>query len=187
MILKAVGSVADGFEFHGPSDSQLAWRNVAMRGFSGSLVSVLLAAATFACASASGSSSTASPAGSTQSTSDFITTTEIESAAFRDAYDVVQRLRPTWFTKARAAGSSGSIGGTQVGGGNMAVQSSNSVGLVVYLDNTRMGGPQTLRDISASSIKSLQYLDAAAATARLPGLGSSIVSGAIVATSRAGH
>jgi hypothetical protein len=57
----------------------------------------------------------------------------------------------------------------------------------VYLDNARMGGPEALRDMSASSIQSLQYMDAATATAKLPGIGSSIVSGAIVATSRSGH
>jgi hypothetical protein len=121
---------------------------------------------------------------------DFIATAEIDAGTFRDAYDIVQRLRPNWFTKARAS-SGGGLSGTQVSGsagGMSGVQSSSSsAGLVVYLDNARMGGPEALRDMSASSIQSLQYMDAATATAKLPGIGSSIVSGAIVATSRSGH
>jgi hypothetical protein len=64
---------------------------------------------------------------------------------------------------------------------------SSGGGLVVYLDNTRMGGPEALRDLPATSVSSLQYMDAATATAKLPGIGSSIVTGAIVATSRTGH
>jgi hypothetical protein len=126
----------------------------------------------------------------TKTNADLITTAEIDGGTFRDAYDIVQRLRPNWFTKARAS-SGGSLGGTQVsgsGGGMSGVQpSGGNATLVVYLDNARMGGPESLRDMSASSIRSIQYMDAATATAKLPGIGSSIVSGAIVATSRTGH
>ena len=68
---------------------------------------------------------------------DFITTAEIDAATFRDAYDIVQRLRPNWFTKARAS-SGGGLSGTQVSGSS-AVQSGGNVGLVVYLDNAKMG------------------------------------------------
>jgi hypothetical protein len=128
----------------------------------------------------------ASGGGSTAKTNaDLITTAEIDAATFRDAYDIVQRLRPNWFTKARAS-SAGGLSGTQVSGSS-AVQSGGNVGLVVYLDNAKMGGTESLRDMSASSIATLQYMDAATATAKLPGIGSSIVSGAIVATSRTGH
>ncbi|MFL5499614.1 MAG: hypothetical protein ACJ79Q_00100 [Gemmatimonadaceae bacterium] len=126
----------------------------------------------------------------TKTNPEFITTAEIDAATFRDAYEIVQRLRPSWFTKARAS-SGGSLTGTQVSGssgGMSGVQSGGSGGtLVVYLDNTRMGGPEALRDISASAITSLQYMDAATATAKLPGIGSTVISGAIVATSRVGH
>jgi len=135
-----------------------------------------------------GGSSTA--AAKNKANPELITTAEIEAANFRDAYEIVQRLRPNWFTKARAS-SSGSLSGTQVsgsGGSMSGVQSGSGGGtLVVYLDNTRMGGTDALRDMSASAIASLQYMDAATATAKLPGIGSTVVSGAIVATSRVGH
>jgi hypothetical protein len=145
-------------------------------------------AAVVACASTGGT--TGSPGAKAKSNPDVITTAEIDAGNFRDAYDVVQRLRPTWFTKARAS-TSGSLSGTQVagsGGGMWGVQpTSSGGGLVVYLDNTRMGGPEALRDLPATSISSLQYMDAATATAKLPGLGSSIITGAIVASARSGR
>jgi hypothetical protein len=133
---------------------------------------------------ATGAGSAAAPGSSAKTNPNLITTTEIEAGTFRDAYDVVQRLRPTWFTKANSSG--GTLRGTQVGGGG-GTQTLSRNDLVVYLDNTRMGGVTALRDISASSIRSLEYMDAALATARLPGLGSSVIAGAIVATSRTGH
>jgi hypothetical protein len=157
-----------------------------MRYLNAALVcgSVLL----LACATAGANG--AGGAAKTKTNSELITTAEIDAGTFRDAYDIVQRLRPNWFTKARAS-SGGGLSGTQVSGsgsGMTGVQSAGSgVGLVVYLDNARMGGTETLRDMSASSISSLQYMDAATATAKLPGIGSSIVSGAIVVTSRTGH
>lgn len=159
-----------------------------MRRLPAMLSSCLMIAAVAACASTGG---TAGSSGSkVKANPDVITTAEIDAGNFRDAYDVVQRLRPTWFTKARAS-TSGTLSGTQVagsGGGMSGVQpNSSGGGLVVYLDNTRMGGPEALRDLPATSISSLQYMDAATATAKLPGLGSSIITGAIVASARSGR
>lgn len=110
---------------------------------------------------------------------DLITASEFESQSFRDAYDIVQRLRPTWFT--RKSGSSTAR--------RMGVSVSNSAigaGLVVYLDNSQLGGVDALRQLSTSAIESLQFMDAATATATLPGLGSSVISGAIVVRTRRG-
>jgi hypothetical protein len=157
-----------------------------MRRIRWSLVSCLLIAVAVACATTGGSnsSSSAPSAGSKKSSSDYITSAEIESGTYRDAYDIVQQLRPAWLNKAQ---SPGGLSGMSVSGGTGVQSSGNAAGLVVYLDNTRMGGPASLRDISAPSIRSLQYMDGATATAKLPGLGSSIVAGAIVVTSRSGR
>jgi hypothetical protein len=159
-----------------------------MRRLPAMLSSCLMIAAVVACASTGGTAGSSSA--KVKSNPDVITTAEIDAGNFRDAYDVVQRLRPTWLTKARAS-SSGSLSGTQVSGsagGMSGVQpASGGGGLVVYLDNTRMGGPEALRDMPASSVSSLQYMDAATATAKLPGLGSSIITGAIVASARSGR
>jgi hypothetical protein len=159
-----------------------------MRRLPAMLSSCLMFAAVVACASGGGAPGSSSA--KVKTNPDVITTAEIDAGGFRDAYDVVQRLRPTWFTKARAS-TSGSLSGTQVAGsagGMSGVQPlSAGGGLVVYLDNTRMGGTEALRDMPATSIGSLQYMDAATATARLPGIGSSIITGAIVATARSGR
>lgn len=157
------------------------------------IISVVVVGVSFACATTAtsgvpGTNATVSTEKG-KSNSDVITTAEIDAGTYRDAYDIVQRLRPNWFTKAKAA-TTGSMGGMQVSGGSggmTAVQSgSSSGGLVVYLDNHRLGGPEALRDLTPATIKSLQYMDAATATARLSGLGSTVVTGAIVATSRTG-
>src|SRR5712675_1050420 len=133
-----------------------------MRRLPAMLSSCLIIAAVVACASTGGAA--VSSGAKVKTNPDVITSAEIDAGAFRDAYDVVQRLRPTWFTKARAS-SSGSLSGTQVSsgsGGMGGVQpSSSGGGLVVYLDNTRLGGPEALRELPASSIASLQYMDAA--------------------------
>ena len=139
-----------------------------MRGLLRLSIALTFIGVTLGCAS---SGSTPKAAATPKVNPDLISTAEIDSQTFRDAYDVVQRLRPTWFTRksggsaARRLGTSGS-------------------GLVVYLDNTRMGGIEALRQLNTAGIGSLQFMDAAIATATLPGLGSSVISGAIVARAR---
>jgi hypothetical protein len=108
-----------------------------------------------------------------------ITLAEIDSEPFRDVYDIVQRLRPSWYTQ-KSGGASAR---------RMGASSSNSAigaGLVVYLDNSMLGGVDALHQLSPNAIESLRFLDAAAATAMLPGIGTRVISGAIVAHSRRG-
>lgn len=104
---------------------------------------------------------------------------EVSAQNFRNAYEAVERLRPEWLRKRDAT--------TRMGmtvRGSTGVQTDAGSGLVAYLDNTRLGSVEALRDITAAGIGSIQYMDAAKATARLPGLGSSSISGAIVVHSR---
>jgi hypothetical protein len=114
-----------------------------------------------------------------------ITSAEFDSLSLRNAYDIVQRLRPTWFTKASQAGSS--TLGVSVSPSGGGAQTAGGVGIVVYMDNTRMGGLTALQDISSASIGSIEFMDASSAQARLPNLRSDVISGAIVAHSRVGR
>ena len=143
------------------------------------LVSLLTLGGALACASA-GSNASGSNA---KVKENMIATAEFSGQNFRNAYEVVQRLRPSWLTnKANAP--------TRMGmtvSGRAGVQGDAGSGLVVFLDNTRMGGPDALRDITSDGIGSIEYMDASMATAKLPGLGSSSVSGAIVVHSRTGN
>ena len=144
------------------------------------LISLSIGAAGVACASA-GANATGSK---TKADANVITSAELSGQNFRNAYEAVQRLRPNWFTK-KDQNAPTRMGMTVSAGS--AVQGDAGSGLVVYLDNGRMGGPDALRDITIDGIGSIEYMDASTATAKLPGLGSSSVTGAIVVRSRIGN
>ena len=155
-----------------------------MKGLSTILSFAILAVTATACASANTSGSTAA---TTKTNPDLITTAEIDGTAnARDAYDLIQRLRPTWFTKTRS-------GRVSISGSTASpYQSDQSLnqtagGLAVYLDNSRIGDINALRDVTASSISTIRFLDAPTATATLQGLPQGVIAGAIVITSRVGH
>lgn len=90
-----------------------------------------------------------------------LTQEQIASIEASDLYEVVQRLRPLWL-RSRARRFDGT----------------NPV--VVYRDNVRLGSVAQLRDLSPDLAEWLSYLDASTASASLPGLGSTLVEGAIV-------
>lgn len=140
-----------------------------MRGFLKTLALLAVLGATLGCSASSGA--TPKTSAKPKVDPDLISTAEIDSQSFRDAYDVVQRLRPAWFTR-------------KTGGSSARRMGTSGSGLVVYLDNARMGGVDALRQLNTSAIESLRFMDAAIATATLPGLGSSVIAGAIVARSR---
>lgn len=84
----------------------------------------------------------------TRRSSDYITTEEIRRSTASNAFDLVQSLRPGWL---RMRG----------------LQSLHNEGeILVYFDQVRLGGLQSLRSISVNSIGSLQFIDAASATQR---------------------
>ena len=147
-----------------------------MRVFVRMLVAVVFVCGSLGCSSAS--------SGAAKSTTpkvdpDVISIGEIDSQPFRDAYDIVQLLRPSWFSRKSGSASTRRMG----------VSTSSSAigaGLLVYIDNSRMGGVDALRQIRPNSIESLTFMDAATATAKLPGIGMSVITGAIVARSRRG-
>ncbi len=96
-----------------------------------------------------------------------ITTEEIRSVSARDAYELVQRLRPDWLRPplGRSARFDTVIG--------------------VYYDSSRLGDVQSLRSIEAAGITSIRFLDAAQARG-LPGQGTQHMAGAIVVSTRDG-
>jgi hypothetical protein len=148
-----------------------------MKVFARTLSAIVIASGTLSCSSAS--SGAAKSSAGPKVDPDVISIAEIDSQQWRDAYDIVQVLRPTWFS--RKSGSATTR--------RMGVSTSNSgigAGLLVYIDNARMGGVDALRQIRPNAIESLTFMDAATATAKLPAVGTSVISGAIVARSRRG-
>ena len=76
-----------------------------------------------------------------------ITQEQITSNAYRTAYEAVEALRPAWLIT-RPDGLSA----------QREIQ--------VYLDNSRLGGVETLRPIAASQVAQIRYIDAATAINR---------------------
>lgn len=90
-----------------------------------------------------------------------ITRGQIVELEVTTAYEAIERLRPRWL---RAPLQRSHNRPTQV---------------VVLVDNLQLDGIASLRDVDASNIASIRWLDSAQA-GQLPGLGSRHVEGAIV-------
>ena len=76
-----------------------------------------------------------------------ITLEQIQERGFRNAYEAVEALRATWL-KERPDG--------------LTTQRE----IQAYLDNSRLGGVQMLRQIATAQIASIRYIDAATAINR---------------------
>ncbi len=81
---------------------------------------------------------------------DLILMDEIQRASAGNAFDLVQTLRPNWLHMRGEHSISDGSQGIDV--------------LIVYLDNARLGGAQTLRQIPVQTLTSIQFFDAKAAT-----------------------
>lgn len=86
--------------------------------------------------------------GATGYNSNVITADEIEQSGAENVLVLVKSLRPNWLR---------SRGATSV----MAEGA-----LVAYLDGTRLGGPEMLREVTTEGIASVRFYDAASATVR---------------------
>jgi hypothetical protein len=76
-----------------------------------------------------------------------ITREQIQQNGYRTAYDAVEALRPTWLIS-RPDG--------------LTVQRE----VLAYLDNSRLGGIETLRQVSAAQILRITWIDGATAVNR---------------------
>lgn len=77
---------------------------------------------------------------------------ELKKASYTNAFDAVSQLRPNWLASARQRSST-----EREAAGAAGV-------LVVYVDGTRLGGLETLRQIPLSELAEIQYYDAREAT-----------------------
>jgi len=100
---------------------------------------------TTACARRAGTASTEAPRPRT----DLITRADIERTTFTNAYDLVSALRPRWLQSRGPDTLLGQPGEVQV-----------------HLNEVRLGGVQTLHDVSTIDIAYIQFFDANDATWR---------------------
>ena len=123
------------------------------------VVAAAVALGATACASSSSSSAPAaasSASGGVKPSATFITAEEIERVHVQNGYEAVQKLRPALLRQRQVASANGQGGvskdappitGTNVSAGD----------LIVYVDGTRIGAVDQLREISASSIATMRY------------------------------
>jgi len=98
---------------------------------------------------------------------DEIALAEIRRSQARSALELVQELRPLWLQK-RGIQNPGETGRASSNGRDLTVIPGTG-GIMVYLDNARVGEVDALREIPVSSLSGARYLDAAAATQRFGG------------------
>ena len=134
-----------------------------MRRFA--IPALAVAAVLTACASGTSSSSP-------RANSNVITRAEIAEAGSIDAHRLIQNLRRSWLQ---------TRGPTRFRSGSDDSFDSQQPDIVVYLDGTRLGGPDELRNLSSDNIERIEFLNAARANARF---GTGHVNGAILVTSR---
>ncbi|HSJ32433.1 MAG TPA: hypothetical protein VK933_13415 [Longimicrobiales bacterium] len=121
------------------------------------LLAVLLTAA--GCASSGGTSA--------RRDSRVLMPEEIATVPVNNLYEAIDRLRPRWLEMRDVRSL-----GTGVGQ------------IVVFLNNSYVGGPETLRQFQAHQVVRIRYLDAAQASATLTGYDTSrhVVAGIVLET-----
>ena len=102
-------------------------------------------------------------ASATRTNTSVIDREEISDANVENVYDLVRARRPAWLRTR----------------GNQTLQ--NDIGIVVYLDQARVGGVESMRQIHPQDVASVTFLDAAAANFRF---GQGHLHGAIVVSMR---
>jgi hypothetical protein len=112
-----------------------------MRLFACALLVGLLVASQGGCAGRNATTSSRSPR-------NIITKAQITEHGFINAYDAVESLRSTWL---RARGPDSLNRPTEV---------------LVYIDDNRLGGVLTLKQVAASQILEIRFVDGLSATAR---------------------
>ena len=124
------------------------------------LIAALVVAAVPGCASSTAGSG-ASQQSSRRGSPDRITQEELATIDVQNALQAVQRLRPSFLQNRGGASSSISQGPQDV---------------VVYVDQTKMGGPQALSQIPITDVKEIQHLSGTDATQRYgTGHGSGVI------------
>jgi hypothetical protein len=96
-----------------------------------------------------------------------LTRADLEASNASNAYEAIERLRPRWLVP-------------RVRSANMPVE------VVVYFNNSAVGGVAALRQFSLDGIVEIRYLDPAEAQNRLPAGGMSLNGGAIQIRTTAG-
>lgn len=102
-----------------------------------------------ACASGGGGTAR-EPGTSARRDANVITAEEIATITAQTLYDAVRNLRPQWMMRSRPT----------------AMLQQNQGELIVYLDRTRFGNMESLRQINPGSVQAVRYYSPSAAEGR---------------------
>jgi hypothetical protein len=127
------------------------------------IAAALMLTACFSLSCSSGRSATQGPSLGNQNE---LTLEQIRASDARDALEAVERLRPLWL-RTRSPSS---------------VNAPNTI--LVYLNDTRLGGIAALRGYPLEGITGMTYLSASEAANKLSRVGTAVVDGAIVLSTR---
>lgn len=117
-----------------------------MRNFVRRILGTAVVLGLTACASSgTGSSGASGP----RSSRDILTTEQIQSTKYNNLYDVVQALRSNWMNDR----------------GQDSLMGPSSV-VLVYYDDTKLGGVDQLKTISPNEVSYIQHYDGVAAAGR---------------------
>lgn len=83
-----------------------------------------------------------------------LTEADIAGTTQSNVYDLVQALRPRWLQV------------TSVG-----IQGRQAYTITVFMDDTKLGEPETLRTLSVGGIRAIRYYDASASQQKFPNRG----------------
>jgi hypothetical protein len=127
-----------------------------MRALHAAVIASALCSA-LGCASSGGSAaSTGGSAAQLRGNSNVITSEEITAGAGSTAYEVIQRLRPNYLR------TRGAVRGAPTASGNNL----EPIDIVVYVNESRVGGSDQLRQISVHDIREIRYFSANEATTK---------------------
>jgi hypothetical protein len=112
-------------------------------------VALALLALAVGCASSGASAGKQNP--------NVITTEEIGQSTASTAYELIQRLRPNYLR------TRGAVHGSPTASGENRLE---TVDLVVYLNENRLGGTDQLRQMPISEIREIRYYSASEATTK---------------------
>jgi hypothetical protein len=118
-----------------------------MRNFVRRILGTAVVLGLTACASSGAGSSGA--ASGPRSSRDILTTEQIQSTKYNNLYDVVQALRSNWMNDR----------------GQDSLTRPSSV-VLVYYDDTKLGGVDQLKTISPNEVSYIQHYDGVAAAGR---------------------
>lgn len=100
----------------------------------------------------------------------YITLEEIQAASATDAYDLVRSLRPQWLKSgAHQTVRTKPVLTPGMSGKPVVNQAIDEPEIVVYLNNVRIGTPESLRELAREQLTSLEFVTPAKATMRWGG------------------